>query len=65
MRIIIALGFGVFLAACGADGEPVTPTMNGNIGLSNHGVYGSASIGVYDGPVSITIGASNGCVRCW
>lgn len=65
MRVFAALGLVVLLAACGADGEPVTPTMNGNIGVSNGDVYGSASVGIYDGPISITIGASNGCYRCW
>ncbi|SHI97133.1 hypothetical protein SAMN05444000_10475 [Shimia gijangensis] len=65
MRNVAALGLVVFLAACGADGEPVTPTMNSHIGVTSDGVYGSTTIGIHDGPISITIGASNGCYRCW
>lgn len=28
IRIIVALSFGLLLAACGADGDPITPVSN-------------------------------------
>ncbi|WP_300036086.1 hypothetical protein [uncultured Roseobacter sp.] len=44
------------LAACGADGEPVRPTVNGGVTISNSGIYPSASIGLGRGPVSVRVG---------
>lgn len=28
IRVIVALSFGLLLAACGADGDPITPVSN-------------------------------------
>lgn len=44
------------LAACGADGEPVTPTRDATITLSDHGMSGAARVGVSQGPVTVTLG---------
>lgn len=46
----------LMLAACGADGEPVTPTRDATITLSDHGVSGVARVGVNQGPVTVTLG---------
>ncbi|MEP2531778.1 hypothetical protein [Shimia sp.] len=62
--LVVLLGFG-FLAGCGVDGEPWTPTMGANIGLGSGGVSTSGHIGVSNGPISISVGG--GCHRhgCW
>ena len=39
------------LTACGVDGEPVRPTLNGGVTISGNGIYPSASIGLNKGPV--------------
>ncbi len=44
------------LAACGADGEPVTPQINGGVTINQNGIYPSASIGVGKGPLSVWLG---------
>ena len=46
----------VLLAACGADGEPVQPTRNATITLSDSGVAASGQVGMRQGPVSVTLG---------
>lgn len=65
MRFISALLMLAFVAGCGVDGEPWTPSMNGNIGISNNGVYTSANVGVHKGPVSISVGKGCGRHGCW
>lgn len=52
-RIILVLGTSLALSACGADGEPVQPTANVGVSVSNSGVHTGASVGVRKGPVSI------------
>ena len=45
------------LAGCGADGEPVTPTMNAGIGISSDGsVHANGGIGLHQGPISLFLG---------
>ena len=44
------------LAACGADGEPITPSMNTNIGVGANGVSTSTSVNVRKGPISFGVG---------
>ncbi|MGB7241383.1 MAG: hypothetical protein WBC93_04750 [Sulfitobacter sp.] len=44
------------LTACGADGEPVRPSVNGSVSVSNHGVHTGASVGLSKGPLSIFLG---------
>lgn len=53
------------LAACGADGEPWTPTMSTTIGMGSGGVYTSGNVGVHKGPVSINVGRGCGRNGCW
>ncbi|MGZ2259003.1 hypothetical protein [Roseobacter sp. A03A-229] len=51
--LVAALGL---LAACGADGEPVTPQINGGVTINQNGIYPSASVGVGKGPLSVWLG---------
>ena len=53
--LLTILGLAV-LTACGADGEPVQPTLNTVIGLSSSGAYGAGSVGFNQGPVSLIVG---------
>ncbi|WP_164860730.1 hypothetical protein [Parasedimentitalea marina] len=44
------------LAACGVDGEPVQPSLNAGIGISNSGVHARGGVGVHQGPLSLYLG---------
>ena len=44
------------LAACGADGEPVKPRVNGTVTLSNTGVSAGTSVSVGRGPFGLGLG---------
>lgn len=44
------------LAGCGADGEPVQPTLNAYLGLSGNGAYAGGAVGLHQGPVSLYLG---------
>ncbi|MEP4195644.1 MAG: hypothetical protein ABJL99_08415 [Aliishimia sp.] len=52
-RKIFALVACVGLMGCGADGEPVQPTANLGVSVSNSGVHTGARVGVSKGPLSI------------
>lgn len=56
MRWLCAFLIGSAVAACGADGEPVTPTRAATITLSDSGLSGVARVGVNQGPVTVTLG---------
>ncbi|APE44364.1 hypothetical protein BOO69_13835 [Sulfitobacter alexandrii] len=56
MRIILALLGAVTLVACGADGEPVQPTMNSTVTLSTSGMYGGTSVGIRKGSFAASLG---------
>ena len=58
MRYVFAFLSLAALAACGADGEPVQPSANLNIGISNSGIHTGASVGLRKGPLGIYLGAS-------
>jgi hypothetical protein len=55
-NLILALLTAVSMAACGADGEPVQPTMNLGVGVGSSGVNGWGSVGLHQGPVSLYLG---------
>jgi hypothetical protein len=62
IRWFAILGFALFLAACGVDGEPsapTEPTISGGVTISNSGVYPYANVGVSNGPVSVNVGLGN------
>ncbi|MFC4218031.1 hypothetical protein [Pseudophaeobacter arcticus] len=44
------------LSACGVDGEPVRPSLNAGIGISNSGVHAGGSVGLQKGPVNVLVG---------
>ncbi|WP_298837707.1 hypothetical protein [uncultured Roseobacter sp.] len=56
IRLTGAVFLMALLAGCGVDGEPVRPTVNGGVTISNSGIYPSASIGLGRGPVSVRVG---------
>lgn len=56
LRIAALLLSALALAACGADGEPVKPTANVNVGVGSSGVHTGASVGVRKGPWNISVG---------
>ncbi len=53
---ILALAGVAALTACGVDGEPVLPSLNANVGLSNNGVHAGGSVGLSKGPVNVSLG---------
>ena len=53
---VIVFGALVALAACGADGEPITPTLNAGVSLGSGGVNTNVSVGARKGPLSINWG---------
>lgn len=56
MKRLLALMLVATLAACGADGEPVTPTAQTTITGSSSGVQVAQRVGVRRGPLSVTLG---------
>ena len=56
MTRIIAILALFALTACGADGEPVHPTMNAGIGVGTNGVMVRTGVGVKSGPVRLGVG---------
>ncbi len=46
----------VLLTACGADGPPITPSVNATVSVGTEGVRTSTGVTVQSGPV--TVGAS-------
>ena len=46
----------VAVAACGADGEPVQPTAQSSINISNHGVGVGTSLSFGSWPLTINLG---------
>lgn len=55
-RLVLALGAALLLAACGVDGEPVRPSANVGVGVSNSGVHAGGSVGLHKGPFNIFLG---------
>ena len=56
MRWLCAFLLGSAVAACGADGEPVTPTRDATITLSDAGGSGVARVGLNRGSVTVSVG---------
>lgn len=53
---VLALTAMVALAGCGADGEPIRPTAQANVGVGAHGVSGSVGTTLTRGNVSVGLG---------
>ena len=55
-RLIPALILTAMLAACGADGEPVQPSANVNVGVGTSGAHALANVGLSKGPWNLSLG---------
>lgn len=57
MRVwILGLITVALVSACGVDGEPVRPSLNAGVGVSNSGVHAGGSVGLHKGPLNIFLG---------
>jgi hypothetical protein len=56
MKRLIAMISLLALAACGADGEPEKPQVNGTVTLSSSGVSAGTSVSVGRGPFRLGLG---------
>ncbi|MBE1285786.1 MAG: hypothetical protein GJ676_20910 [Rhodobacteraceae bacterium] len=57
IRVVWVSVLGLFvLAGCGADGEPVRPSVNTGIGISGDGVDVYGGVGLSKGPFNIHLG---------
>ena len=56
-RILACLSL-VALAACGADGEPIQPSMNANVGLGSNGMSGGVGADFVSGRFTMGVGTS-------
>lgn len=56
MKWFTAVMICTVLTACGVDGEPVRPSLNGGLTIDGNGVHPSASVGVGKGPISLWLG---------
>ncbi|WP_416883852.1 hypothetical protein [Marivita sp.] len=56
MRPITLIVGLTLLAACGADGPPITPSINTTVSVGSEGVRTSTGVSVRSGPV--TVGAN-------
>lgn len=57
MRTAILVLSLLAVAGCGADGEPVQPTRDATITLTDAGLSGTARLGITQGPLTVSIGA--------
>ncbi len=56
LRVVLLIVSGFGLAACGADGEPIQPTMSANVGVGSSGTYVGGGIGLRRGGLGIYLG---------
>ena len=56
MRLLAILPAMALLAACGADGEPVRPTLNTTVGIGENGLHTHTSLGARKGNLSVQVG---------
>lgn len=56
MKIVLLFVGLTALTACGADGPPITPSVNTAVSVGSEGVRTSTGVSVTSGPV--TVGAS-------
>ena len=54
MRILASLLL-MILAACGADGDPIRPSVNTTVDISNKGVSTRTGVSVGQGPVRVGV----------
>lgn len=56
MKLVLITFVGLGLAACGVDGEPVYPTTNNVVTLSNNGISANTNLAVTQGPLTVSVG---------
>ncbi len=56
MKAVMLIAGLAVLSACGADGPPITPSVNTTVSVGTEGVRTSTGVSVRSGPV--TVGAS-------
>ncbi|MEQ8898008.1 MAG: argininosuccinate lyase [Roseovarius sp.] len=56
-RILLVLSL-AGLAACGADGEPIQPSMNANVGMGSKGASGAVGADFVSGRFTMGVGTS-------
>ena len=56
LRILAALALAATLAGCGADGEPVQPTLDATVGVGSSGVHTYGGVGLNKGPLNLWLG---------
>ncbi|WP_299662881.1 argininosuccinate lyase [uncultured Ruegeria sp.] len=56
LRILLLISGGAVLAGCGADGEPIQPTMNASVGVGSSGTHGAVGVGVRRGGLGVYLG---------
>lgn len=55
-RACLLLATLAVVSGCGADGEPVQPSLNAHVGLSGGGTYVGGSVGLHSGPFNLYVG---------
>ncbi|WP_438826195.1 argininosuccinate lyase [Ruegeria atlantica] len=56
MRLVFLISAGFVLAGCGADGEPVQPSMSANVGVGSSGTYVGGGVGLRRGGLGVYLG---------
>ena len=56
LRVVLLISAGWALAGCGADGEPIQPSMSANIGVGSSGTYGGVGVGLRRGGLGVFLG---------
>ena len=56
MKRVFAVLSLMTVAACGVDGPPEKPQVNGSVTLSNHGISAGTSVSVGRGPFRLGLG---------
>jgi len=53
---ILTLMAVAIVSACGVDGEPVQPSLNAGVSVSNSGVHTRGGVGLNKGPFGLYLG---------
>ena len=56
LRVVLLISIGAVLVGCGADGEPIQPTISASVGVGTSGAYGGVGVSVRHSGSSIFLG---------
>jgi len=56
LRVVLLISAGFALSGCGADGEPIQPTMSANIGVGTRGTHVGGGVGLRRGGLGVYLG---------